>query len=188
MFFKWNILLLVVFVSPTLKAQISPGLWRTTCQAGLFKEQILLDNRQIILTEHFHQDANCKDISFRFQTSGDISYAIDYPHYIDFVYSDIELTLFKQIVVDNFNQRKVCGLDNWKIAEPQTITGLKCAMFNLHKETQIPRRLDRKYGIFSIENNKLFYGKLTQNHDGSSPEKRPQQLDQAIEYIFQKSF
>lgn len=179
----------VIFVySAGALAQINPGLWSTQCLKGLIKSQTLGTNNEIRLSENFYQDAACTQASFEFKTNGAVFFNSEQPLFIDFVYEDIQMTLYKNNLVVDFNSRKVCGFDNWKIAEPQDITGRLCAIFNIGKETQIPRRNDFKYGIYSIENEKLYYGKLSSQFDGNSPEKRPQQLNRIIEYIFQKSF
>lgn len=185
MIIKLNILVLILFFPFFSKAQITNGLWSTGCRDGLKKEQIYGKNNLVISTENFYQDAKCTDESFRFQTIGLVNYHENSNIFIDFIYEELYLSLFKQNVVEDFNTRKVCGYDNWAIAEAQNITGLKCAIFNVNKPTQIPAAGDFKYGIFQILQNKLYYGKLTQNSDGSSPEKRPLEINYFIEYIFQ---
>lgn len=182
MFFKFNIVVLNLLLPCALQAQINTGLWSTGCIKGLDKKQ-LYENNQVSLVEYFHQDAKCQDESFRFQTSGTVTYNYE-QSFIDFIYEKIQLTVFKQNVTNDFNARKVCGLDNWAVAQAQNITGLKCALFNTHKEVQVPKAQDRKFGIYQLENNKLYFGKLTQSYDGSSPEKRPRLIDKLTEYIF----
>lgn len=155
------------------------------CQQGLKKEQLYESSAKVSTTEFFHQDAACKDESFRFQTIGHVIYSDENPTFIDFVYAQINLTVFKQHVIDDFNTRKVCGFSNWKNGEAQNITGLKCAIFNYSKETQIPKAGDYKYGIYSVEGNKLYYGQPSLEYDGSTPARRPIEFRRSIEFLFQ---
>lgn len=166
-------------------AYINSGLWALKCSQGLKKEQIYESNGTVSTTEFFHQDAACGDESFRFQTIGQVTYSHQNPTFIDFMYEQINLTVFKQHVIDDFNTRHVCGHNNWKNAEPQNITGLKCAIFNYTKETQIPKAGDYKYGIYSVEGNKLYYGQPSLEYNGSTPTRRPVEFRRSIEFLFQ---
>ncbi len=185
--FKVVIMIFSFFWMSLLHAQINTGIWIMNCQKGLKKEQIYEPNNRVSTTEFFHQDANCNNESFRFQTIGTVLFNDKNANFIDFTYEDIYLSVFKQNVIDDFNHRKVCGFSNWTLGSPQKITGLKCAIFNYTKETQIPKAGDQKFGIFSISDNKLFYGLNSVYKDGSNPEKRPTQLDTAKYYILKNS-
>ena len=185
--FKISILFLaLVFqISQITHAQIANGIWSTKCINGQQKLQVYSD-KLVVLIEQFYSDSQCLNESIRFETTGTINYSHENSSFIDFKYEAIHVTFFKQDIIDDFNNRKVCGLAEWKLAHAQNITGRRCAIFNLHKETQIPQTGDRKYGIYSIENAKLYYGQLTKNLDGSSPEKRPTQINTSLEYFFEK--
>lgn len=164
------------------EAQIATGHWSTGCQNGLKKEQIYGNNNRVITTESFFQDKDCNDESFRFQTIGLVSYpATD--GFIDFLYEEIFLTIFKQNVILDFNSRKVCGYSEWVATQAQNITGLKCAIFNLNRPTKIPSAGEIKYGIFQKNDHKLYYGQLTQALNATSPKKRPTQINFATEYL-----
>ncbi len=184
---KLNLLALVLFLYPASQAQISGGYWSTGCINGLKKEQVYGNNNKVISTESFYQDADCKVESFRFQTIGLVSYYQNSPEFIDFVYQEIYLSVFKQNVIEDLNLRKVCGYSDWTKAGAQNITGLKCTLFNINKPTQIPAAGDLKYGIFLVEKTKLYYGQLSPDFDGSTPAKRPGKINSLIEYIFQNS-
>lgn len=177
----------VFLISSHSQASVAPGLWSTGCVRGLKKEQNY-HTRLVVTDEHFYQDANCADESFLFSTRGRVEYPSENATYVDFVYIDIRLSVFKKLVIDDFNSRKVCGESNWELSVPKSITGKSCALFNMQKESKIPSAGDIRYGIYGLENNKLYYGKLTQGQDSSSPQKRPTELNRTIEYIFQHSF
>lgn len=156
------------------------GVWKLNCDRGLRKEQVI-ENFTTVTTEFFHQDKYCNHESFRFKTSGTIQLTEANPTWIDFTYTQVELTVFIPDVVADFNLRQVCGFTDWAVGEAKVITGLQCALFNVNKATQIPKVGDLKYGIYKIENDRLYYGQMTQKTDGSSFEKRP--TDYATEFL-----
>ena len=52
-----------------------------------------------------------------------------------------------------------------------------CDFFGLGSVVPVPRAGDRRYGIVRIEEDTLSFGRLSPVRDGSSPEKRPLELD-----------
>ncbi len=185
---KTVLLVISLWLPLVCQAQITSGLWTTNCKDGLKKEQIYENNNRIVSTENFHSDQTCQNRSFSFQTIGQVSYYEESDQFIDFLYYEIFLTLFKQELILDFNQRKVCGISDWKLSQPQNITGLKCAIFNIGKETKIPSAGEIKYGIFQMNQNKLYYGQLSKEFNSTTPERRPMQINFLTEYIFQNSF
>ena len=167
-------------------AYIKSGLWQTSCERGLFKKQIYI-NYFVSTEEHFHQNAGCSDLSFVFTTDGFVEFPANEKNFINFIYDKIFLSLHKEISVADFNARKVCGFDNWQLGERKEITGLKCALFNVNSEAQIPRAAQRRYGLYLVTEDTLYYGQLNQTYDGSTPSRRPQQINHSTEYIFQNS-
>ena len=148
------------------------GLWATDCNRGYKKKQ-LIKNQITTTTEYFYADKFCKTQSFEFTTIGPVQFDLNNPTWINFTYSDVWLSLFNQDIVDDFNARSVCGFNFWSTQTSYRITGLMCALYNINKPTQIAKSGDQKFGIYKIENDILYYGKLTQANDGSSPENRP---------------
>lgn len=169
-----NILVLITILSAASPGwAVIEGAWVQPCHDGLAKLQI---NQNSIsrTTESFHIDKNCQSKSFTFEVTGHLKTEAD--SWLDFSYEEIFLTVFVQSVIDDFNTRLACGLGTWEKAVPQRITGLNCAIFNYHRETQIPRTGDMKFGIYKVIGARLYFGALSLDRDGSSPEKRPQRL------------
>lgn len=163
-------------------ARIPAGLWNSRCIEGLSKTQNYTSENQVEVQEKFHQDLFCQKPSFEFRTSGYVTYPTNHDqpnveNLIDFTYSEIEVILFLPLIVDDFNERKVCGRTDWKLETPQKITGLSCALFNLTKPTTIPPAGDMKYGIYKIEYEILHFGQLSKENDSSTPEKRPKNYE-----------
>ncbi len=182
---KSNLFFLTLFSTLNLHAEINSGLWSTDCLNGLKKRQTY-EKGFVSTDEIFHQDRNCEDLSFTFTTTGTVSYIVDEPLSLNFVYDRLFLTLSKETLIEDFNARSVCGINRWT-SEPMEITGLKCALFSFSSETQIPRSGDVRYGIFSVENDRLYYGQLSKNFDSSTPARRPQELNRTTVYIFRSS-
>ena len=184
-FLKKSLALPIFLISLGANAHISPGLWSTDCLKGLKKEQIYR-TKSVLTIERFHADGQCTQPAYVFSTDGRVEFPAEDQTYIDFVYVSISLTLYKDDIKENFNRREVCGLKNWKVAVPQEITGRSCAIFS-EKPAQIPAAGDLRYGIYSADDRKLYYGQLSQQSDGSSPSARPTTFNRTIEYIFQHS-
>jgi hypothetical protein len=178
-----KILLLILIVLSFLKvqAQIAEGLWTTGCQNGLIKEQIY-QNDNVSNREHFYQDKDCQRESFIFETIGSVQYTSTNTEFIDFTYETLTLEVFNTSLVADLNSRKVCGFDNWQTGQAKTITGLHCALFDVNNESAIPQKGDQKFGIYSVLEDKLYYGQLTLTNDGSTPQKRPQKLNTTFIY------
>lgn len=160
------------------QAQIPEGFWSTGCSLGLQKSQ-QITAAMVQMSEVYFQDRNCEIPSFEFITTGSIAYpnSTEQTNPIDFTYTQIELKIYHDFVVQNFNERQVCGFKDWQQATPKDITGKQCALFNFTKPSPIPQKGEQKFGIYKVEDNRLYYGKLSQERDSSSPEKRPQEYD-----------
>ncbi len=161
-------------------ASLTPleGEWQIPCESGLSKEQNFR-NESSVTTESFHTDRDCQNLSFEFETTGFLRFPTENPIWIDFIYESVSLRLFNQEIIDDFNQRQVCGVSNWQRATKRNITGLKCALFNTHKESPMAAEGQQKFGIYKLQNDSLYFGEMTQANDGSNPLKRPVQFSQS---------
>lgn len=166
-------------------AIIAPGFWSTDCLNGLKKQQTYFAKR-VLTEEIFYKDSVCSKPTFRFSTDGRVEFPSEDQTYIDFVYTSIYLTVFEESAAADFNKKEVCGLKTWIAAMPIEITGKSCAIFS-SAPAKIPSAGDLRFGIYSVEEDRLYYGRLTQKNDGSSPATRPAILNRATEYIFQHS-
>lgn len=182
--FKAIILILTLLSTAPLLAQISNGEWQTQCLTGAIRKQNYINNKVSTL-EYFYRDRNCQSLSLVFETSGFVYYPEQNPLYIDFTYAQIKISLHNSELVDDFNTRRVCGLHTWVLAQAQDITGLKCALFNVDNESPIPRAGDIRYGLYLIQDSKLYYGRNTVSLDGSTPQKRPESIRSEVEYFRQ---
>lgn len=179
----------VFLLSTSLLAQVPDGKWRTNCVAGTERLQVY-NAFQVHTEENFFTSLSCDQLNARFITIGQVEYvkaAELKTNQINFTYRQVLLSLHRPELVSDFNRRRVCGFDNWSFADAKDITGLRCELFQPGSATAVASAGDRRYGIYALSDGKLYYGKLSLNEDGSSPEKRPRSLQLAIEYTFQKS-
>lgn len=166
----------LIWAKSAFGTTLPSGLWQIDCKNGLIKEQVVRGD-SVVFTEKFYAAHECQQISFIFETSGQVAFTPEHDEWIDFTFERVSLTVFNPEAVQVLNRRKVCSSNDWVVGEPKEITGHWCALFNINKETQIPNTGDLKYGIFKIKENRLFYGQMTKELDGSTPSKRPNVLD-----------
>lgn len=167
---------LIVFISlfsNWAKATTLDGFWFRPCQNGGFQTQEFSGPRNFA-DDLFFEDGNCTRPMMTFTNSGTSRYQ---GQNIDFQFESVSLTLFSDRIIADFNSRRVCGKADWQKNLRVTITGLRCALFQNNQVIQIPRKGDTRYGIWKIEGSRLFFGRLSEQEDGSSPSKRPTQWD-----------
>lgn len=152
------------------------GLWQTACLNGLQKTNSI-QNHSSQYQESFFKDKNCFNESFRFVTQSNFTFDSTHSNWVNFTFSEIQLTVFTNLIINDFNNRSVCGVNTWKLAEPQNITGKACALFNINQASLMPKAGDIKYAIYEIKDNRLYYGKLSKKEDGSTPDKRPTEFN-----------
>ena len=128
--------------------------------------QIFEDNSSSA-NEIFFQDATCRTPLLAFLNDGEFKVQ---DLNIDFEFQKVSMVLYSDKVVADFNQRAVCGKTDWKNNSPAEITGLRCALFQENKLVQVPQKGDMRFGIWQVKETKLFFGILTQEKNGSTPE------------------
>lgn len=91
---------------------------------------------------------------------------------IDITASKIILTYYNPSVIGQLKQVKFCGISDWEAGVAQDITGKTCGT------TTLPKTGDRSYDIVELFDEKtLMTGNTTKEFDGSTPQKRPQEIN-----------
>ena len=160
------------FMAVTLPQEIV-GRWVQPCQNKAIREEVLRDNTAT-LTEDYYLDTACRERLLTFRNEGGLQ-AQDGK--MDFSFTRVVIALHSQAFVEDFNDRAVCGYQNWIAGLERDITGMTCALFNPAKPAPSPKAGDMRYGIYKVEENKLYFGQLTLQHDALTPEKRPITFD-----------
>lgn len=102
--------------------------------------------------------------------------ALDPPgHFMDFTFHRVTLRPLSKAAVDWMNEQKFCGLANWKKEKSQNVSGKICQFSG--GQVRVPAEKEMRYGIFRVEQDFLFLGRLSPEADGSSSEKRPNSWD-----------
>ncbi len=174
---KFNFFLIVFFVGLTgLKSHSMPsqpfpieGLWLRPCSDGGAQVQ-KFEGSTSTTTEIFYKDLECSIPLMSFVNTGYIKIQ---SQQIDFSFENVLIILYSDQLVENFNRRSVCGKSNWQRATTTIITGLRCALFQQTKLVSIPRSGDMRFGIWKLEDQKLYFGKLSNEENGLSIDKRP---------------
>lgn len=156
----------------TLLAMNLNGVWVRPCNQGQMQIQFF-EAEKNYSDDLFFQDQACQKPLMSFSYDG--LYQLRTGE-MDYQFSRVSITVYSNELLQNFKTRKVCGFTNWSLNSPREITGLRCAFFS-EKEMQVPNNGEGRFGIWKVENRKLYFGKLTPSHPATSPETRPIEWD-----------
>lgn len=168
-------MLYILILSHILWAQepLLEGLWSQDCLRQASRHEYFQDT-QVTLTERYFRDTHCTKEALTFESLGEFN-AQDGK--IDFAFHKISIAVQDLHSMLDFNSRKVCGIDTWDRGVAQEVTGLYCEIYGTGLGIQVPPAGQKRYGIYKIEGDLLFFGKLSPEKDASSPEKRPIEFD-----------
>jgi hypothetical protein len=168
-------MLIILFLSQFLKAQepLLEGVWSQPCQNQLIRTEDF-QGTQVSLAERYYRDKFCTEKLMDFESHG--NFRADNGE-IDFMFQQIDITVHDIRYIEDFNDRKVCGIDVWTLSKPQNVTGRFCEIFGPGLGIQTPPAGQQRFGIYKIDGERLFFGKMTQDQDASTPDKRPIDFD-----------
>ncbi len=173
-FLRWLILLLLVG-SAHASASEFDGTWKKICVNGVARtEEIAGDSAT--LHEDFYSDRFCqKEAMFRISSAG--TFVVPETEKIDFTFANVFVTPLGEETTADYNARGVCGIQEWETMKPKAVSSLKCALFGAGFSVKMPSPGKMVFGIWRVEGDKLFLGELSNEQDGSAPEKRPRVFD-----------
>ena len=149
------------------------GSWKQDCLSGRVRfEYFSKDTVQY--SEIYYNEVNCKTPSLVIEMNG--NYQVNNSE-MDFQFTETFVTLKNAQVADNFNSRSVCGKSDWHLDVPRPVTGLNCDFFNWGRNYQVPNSGDQRFGIWKVENDRLYFGLLTSINDALHPSRRPNEWD-----------
>lgn len=168
-------MLLILILSQFIWAQDPQlqGVWGQSCLNQASRQENFSDTT-VTLTESYFADKSCAHRHLAFSSSGAFTASAGI---IDFAFSQISITLHDALYVKDFNQRKVCAIDHWQLGKVQDVTGKFCELFGPGIGLQIPPSGQMRYGIYKIEKDRLYFGRLSTEYDSSHPTKRPKEFD-----------
>ncbi len=177
-----------------LLVQLLQGTWVQPCQQSMVRKEIFHES-SVRFVETKFLDENCEQGFLEFSSDGqfmvrkleslepsEISVApesieqLDPPgHSMDFTFQSVRLRPLSEAALQWMNQQSFCGKTQWRLMEFQNVSGQKCEFPG--GNIRVPAEGEKRYGIFRIEEELLYLGRLSPEADGTSPEKRPKTWD-----------
>ena len=149
------------------------GLWLRSCHSGSIQVQDFSGNKSAS-NEIFFQEADCHSPMLAFLNDG--AFKVEGQN-IDFQFDTVSMVLYTDSLVSDYNSRAVCGKTDWRKNAVKEITGLKCALFQPSKLIQTPLKGEMRFGIWKRDLSKLYFGQLSREQNGTTPEQRPTNWD-----------
>lgn len=175
---------MILAILLSLSAHAGPaleGTWRQPCARGYQREE-RFEGAFVTYVERNFWDGSCTAPAVEILSRG--AFEAGEPvlaplgaRAMDFTFASVSLRPRSVETAAAYNQRAVCGLSGWRVDEEQEITGRDCDFFGLGAKMRVPSAGDRKFGIFRLEGDELFFGQLSPERDGSAPSRRPLVLD-----------
>lgn len=165
-----KLLILIHALIPQSFAQFQlEGVWKQECCNSTVRTETF-EGSFVMLKESYFTDAACTMPLMQFSSFG--AHTVN-AEQMDFRFMSVGVTLQREAMVTDFNNRQVCGYNNWKLNNEKNLVGLTCKLFNQVTNTKIPDENEMRYGIYKIEGNRLYLGQLTSQNNGLKPEARP---------------
>lgn len=157
------------------------GVWRQPCQRGYAREEIFAGS-SATYTERNFWDRACTAPAVEIVSRGTIQMAEPMleaagARPIDFTFTSVSLKPASPRTAEAWRERGVCGFRDWQSGQEKDVTGRECDFFGLGSVVRVPRAGDQRFGIAKISGGELFLGRLSPARDGSSPGRRPLELD-----------
>ena len=149
------------------------GRWVQPCQNKVVREE-LFQGPSVALTEFYFSDGACTTPLLTFRNQG--GFQAD-SGLIDFSFEQVFIGVYHEAIIADFNDRKVCGFNDWSAGNEKLVSGLKCEIYGPGAGIQVPPPGQKRYGIYKIIGDLLYFGRLTLEYDALSPEKRPTDFD-----------
>ena len=150
------------------------GRWTQPCQLQTTREE-WFRGPFVTLTENYNYRSDCSEPLMIMKNYG--RYKTGGTKHIDFEFARVTITLKHDLMLQDFSSRQVCGFTDWKLEEERDVTGLRCAIITGAKPLPMASRGSRRYGIYKIEGDLLYFGRLEPGYDALSPESRPVTFD-----------
>lgn len=155
------------------------GKWRQDCKNGTLREEIFSGNFATLFEKGF-EDSLCSSPSSEFINEGRFVLGNPLPQpnkasEIDFEFLKVSVLLHSANLALTYNQLGMCGIRNWKVGVPIEVTGLTCAFFG--SRSVVPKAGEKRYGVYRLMKNYLFFGTLSSEFDARTPARRPREYN-----------
>lgn len=173
------IFFLLVNAGIALAAPELDGVWRQDCR-GAHQREEFFQGESATFTERNFSDLICSRAAIESISRGTIVLGDFLPNgarQIDFVFTSVHMKPSTEQIAEHYRTRRICGYRDWAVGVEREVTGRECDFFGLGSVVRVPAAGSRKFGIVKIEAEALYFGELSLDRDGSTPEKRPLVLD-----------
>jgi hypothetical protein len=175
---------MLTFLSVFLALQ---GTWQKPCSQQMIRKEIFQSTTASLVETNF-SDSSCQLPQLETISEGSFSIGkkvllTPSGEEMDFYFSRVQMRALSNEVLHWMRENSFCEISNWQLGIFQEITGKTCK-FPAGK-ISVPKAGEQRFGIFRIEEDRLFFGDLNLEKNGKSPENRPNQWD---EIPFKKVF
>lgn len=150
------------------------GRWVQACQNQTLRTEDFAQDH-VTLSEFYFADRACTQKFLTFINHGEFEISNDF--HMDFTFKQVRIQIASLDLVTEWNSRSVCGFNDWKLNQEKDVTGLLCELFGEGSLMQIPELGQKRYGIFQVRGDELYFGRLTPEFDALSPDRRPREFD-----------
>lgn len=154
-------------------AGVLEGRWAQPCQLQTVREETFAGTSATLL-ENYYYKTDCSQALMSIRNTGTYTSTDDQ---LDFTFAQITISLKDIMMVEDFNSRAVCGVADWQLYQERDVTGLECALITGAKPMKISKAGSQRFGIYKVQGDLLYFGRLEPGRDALSPEKRPTTLD-----------
>lgn len=167
------IILHVFFSLVTLASPSLNGDWERPCENGVLRKEVVTAGTATY-TERFHFDIACTQPAFEIAMLGEIR---THGHNFDFRITRVLARPLEDSMTVRWNQKATCGSRLWRSSSFIDVSGRPCDFFLMGSPLQVPRPGSLRHGIWRIDGDRLYFGRMTSQFDGSTPERRPRDWD-----------
>jgi hypothetical protein len=182
---RYSLVLFLFFFSSFAYCDLLDGTWRTGCITDFDYPETNVyesDAGEASWTLQMYRYNNCTDILLTMiwnTTVVESEGNSDVPgaKHLDYTIASTQYIARHQEVVDNFNNNALCGFSDWKIGVPKEVAG--------NEPCEEAARGVVFYDIFKIYENTpiMRFGRYEGNFDGTTPERRPIELDTDLTFM-----
>lgn len=157
--------------------EILQGVWAQECKTKKQKQEEFSGNK-VTLRELYFSGQDCSgEIILEVASTGEYFLDAEKMENMDFRFESVLFIPRVSAIANQFNQKQLCGFTDWTVSQAKDVSGLVCDLFPPAKPLKVPSNGEMRYGIYSIDANKLYLGKLTREWNATRPELRPRELE-----------
>ncbi len=162
------------------------GKWTAVCRADASQysqETVVYSGNSATLTLLGANDPKCKNVWLKATMTTTLNVGAGFSqgdievHPVDFIFSKVLFSFYDSAVIAHLNNSQYCGYSDWALGAEKDVTGRTC------DGKPMPKSGEGVYDIAAVHGDKLYGGKRDFEFNGTSPEKRPAELDRSRPFV-----